>query len=1481
MLGFLNKGAAYVFQRTGTTWSQQAKLTASDAGARDQFGLSVAISGDTVVAGSHNDDDGCLPSINDNCNSGSAYVFQRSGMTWSEQAKLTASDAAAGDYFGGSVSISGDTVVVGARFDDDAGSNSGSAYVFQRTGTSWSQQAKLTGGDSGALGLLGTSVAIDGDTILAGATSAHNPQGEAYVFVRSGTTWSQQTKLHSRGESFDRFGRFVDIDGDTAVVGSYQSNDAGFDNAGSAYIFVRSGTTWTRQAVLTASDAAAFDLFGENVAISGDTVVVGARNDDAGTDSGSAYVFQRTGTTWTQQAKLTASDAAAGDIFGFSVSISGDTIVVGGHGNDDVCPSDIDCNSGSAYVFQRTGTTWTEQAKLTASDAAAGDFFGYSVAISGDTAVVGAFRDDGACPLDPSCNSGSAYVFHRTGTTWTQQAKLAASDAAAGDEFGISVSIDGNTAVVGARFGDPFDRGSAYVFQRTGTSWSQQAKLTGSGLTGADEFGRSIAIDGDTVVIGAPLNRPGNRLISGSAYVFQRSGTTWSQQDNLIPSDASDWDYFGISVAIDGSTVLVGSFLDDDLGFQSGSAYVFVGPPPTFPTCITPPSGVVSWWPLDEPAGTTTADIVGANPGTLVNGPVPSPLDGKVGNALSFDGVNDFVEVSDAASLDITSEITIDAWIKPTNFQLGGIVTKFGFPTSSGPATGYGMFFRGDQGGVVDGFIGTGGTSFTRVVSNSPIPLNRYSHVAMTYDGFTMTIYINGVVAGTTPTTEAIDTNNVRLAIGSRDSSGSMMQSFKGFIDEVEISDRALSSSEIEAIFLAGSAGKCKVPANQPPDVAVPISDVTVNEDDPDTILDLSGTFSDPDAGDTLTLSVTGNTNAGLVTTSLVGTNLTLDYQPDQNGTATITVRATDGEGEFVEDSFLVTVTAVNDAPSFTKGLDQTVLEDAGAQTVLGWATSISPGPADEVGQTLTFSITGNSNPGLFAVGPAVSASGDLSYTPAANANGSATITLELQDTGGTANGGVDTSAAQTFTITVTAVADTPTLTVSDASGDEGSSIPLAISAALTDTDGSESLSITISGVPPGATLSAGTDIGSGTFTLTPAELSDLTITVLDDAIFNLTVTATSTEASNSNTASTAGTINVIVDNVAPVVTLSGASSADEGETKSYSFTVSDPGDDTFSVVSQSCGTDGTLFNPTFDNLTGAGSFDCTFPDGPATTSVNVTVSDDDADSGSDSVAVTVNNVVPTIASITVPLDPVNINDQSSFIVDVSFTDPAGVNDEGYTCDFDLDNNGSNDVTLSGVTGTSCSTPLNYVAPDVYTVKVTVTDKDGGSDMATATEFIVIYDPSAGFITGVGWIDSPADACTLTTACESASGMANFGFVSKYKKGADVPTGQTQFRFKAGNLNFHSTEYEWLVVAGARAQFKGSGTIRGVAGDFMFLLTAIDGQIPGGGGEDKFRIKIIDKDTDTVVYDNQRGDLDDADATTVLRRGSIVIHSGK
>lgn len=374
-----------------------------------------------------------------------------------------------------------------------------------------------------------------------------------------------ETKITaSDGVSADLFGGAVAISGNTAIVGAFGYDGNGRDS-GSAYLLDTS--TGDQIAKLTASDGAEYDWFGSSVAVSGNTAIVGARNDaDNGMRSGSAYLFDAT--TGDQIAKLTASDAATNKFFGYSVAISGDMAIVGGYADEG--------NGGtsrSAYLFD--ATSGDQIARLTTSDEGAYDTFGNAVAVYGDTAIVGADGD-----LD---YSGSAYLFDVT--TGDQIAKLTASDGAMNDRFGHSVAISGNTAIVGAYADDDDGRtsGSAYLFDVT--TGDQIAKLTASDAAAGEFFGYSVAISGNTAIVGA-FGDDQNGGTSGAAYLFDV--TTGDQIAKLTASDAAKNDQFGRFVAISGNTAIIGSIFDDDNGYESGSVYLY-----TIETAAVPlPAGV-------------------------------------------------------------------------------------------------------------------------------------------------------------------------------------------------------------------------------------------------------------------------------------------------------------------------------------------------------------------------------------------------------------------------------------------------------------------------------------------------------------------------------------------------------------------------------------------------------------------------------------------------------------------------------------------------------------------------------------------------------------------------------------------------------------------------------------------------------------------------------------------------------------------------
>jgi hypothetical protein len=267
-------------------------------------------------------------------------------------------------------------------------------------------------------------------------------------------------------------------------------------------------------------------------------------------------------------------------------------------------------------------------------------------------------------------------------------------------------------------------------------------------------------------------------------------------------------------------------------------------------------------------------------------------------------------------------------------------------------------------------------------------------------------------------------------------------------------------------------------------------------------------------------------------------------------------------------------------------------------------------------------------------------------------------------------------------------------------------------------------------------------------------------------------------------------------------------------------------------------------------------------------------IGDGNGGSASQLVAVTVTNVAPAIGTLTVPLAPVPlVASGTSVLINAVFTDLGQLDTHSGALACDGGTGSAVVVSSIGGSGTASGTCM-LSAAGVYTVSLSVTDDDGGAATRTANTYIVIYDPSGGFVTGGGWIDSPLGAYSGNT---SLTGRASFGFASKYHKGATTPAGSTEFHFHSASFAFHSDNYQWLVIAGAKTQFKGSGSITGRAGTFGFLVTAIDGEVAGGGGEDKFRMKIWDLVTNEIVYDNMRGQLDDSSAASVLGGGSISI----
>lgn len=383
--------------------------------------------------------------------------------------------------------------------------------------------------------------------------------------------WSQceEQRLAPPGAAAGgRFGVSVALDENLALIGApYASGSV--SQSGVAFVLRRVADRWLPEAGLEASDASPQQVFGISVDLDGEFAIIGARNDDAtGNDSGSCYIFHRDSTGWTQEAKLVASDGMAGAEFGRSVAIQGNVAVVGAWRSQGQLSS-----SGAAYVFRKVAGSWIQEAKLVASDGAVGDEFGVVVDIDGDTIVVGADCDDRASLVD----AGAAYVYVHNGSSWTEQAKLVAADAAPEDHFGFGLSLDGDRVAIGA-FGDDElgpDSGSVYVFERNNSVWSSPHKCLPLDGADGDWFGFSLALEGTQLVVGAQLARVGAEQV-GAAYLFQAQGSSWVQQARLQPRDSAAGDWFGVSISIHDDRALIGSWFADGGAMDEGAAYTFV-----------------------------------------------------------------------------------------------------------------------------------------------------------------------------------------------------------------------------------------------------------------------------------------------------------------------------------------------------------------------------------------------------------------------------------------------------------------------------------------------------------------------------------------------------------------------------------------------------------------------------------------------------------------------------------------------------------------------------------------------------------------------------------------------------------------------------------------------------------------------------------------------------------------------------------------
>lgn len=623
-------GAAFVFTRNSTVWTQQARLTVAEGEYDDYFGIAVALEGDTALIGAprHTVTKGAQ---------GAAYAFIRNGASWNLQQRILNTNPEENEFFGNAVALSGENALIGAYLSGP--DERGAAYSFRRGGEGWAQTGTLLALNPKKNARLGISVAFSGDTAVVGAArglfDAGDDHRSAYVFVYSGE-WLPVRQLGPElGAANDGFGYAVALDGETVLIGAYRTAVTGADQ-GAAYVLTLRDSRHTEQQKLIADDGKKEEYFGSNVALSGDTLIVAAVRTDK--FRGAVYVFTRTGTppVWRFQQKLTAPDGVSGDNFGQSLALSGNTLLVGAPYSDARL-----VNQGVVYPFTRTGAIWqlADRSFTTAdTDASPNTYFGQSIALSGDLAVIGA----------PGLNNsrGAVFVFTRAGASWRQETKFTAQDGTDNALLGQAVALAGNTVVAGApydtingnkdqgsvslfdltnrtrqspklianqgaasqRFGYAValssdtlvvgapnqgfngDVSAAYVFRLENSGWVQRQKLTTSDGATNNLFGQAVALSDGFLAIGSLAGRPGGRYNQGAVYVYGLTGQ-WQFQQKLLPSETFFDDLFGSALAISGDTIAVGA-LGDTVNAQQDQGSVFVFNSPTCPSITVSPDSL-------------------------------------------------------------------------------------------------------------------------------------------------------------------------------------------------------------------------------------------------------------------------------------------------------------------------------------------------------------------------------------------------------------------------------------------------------------------------------------------------------------------------------------------------------------------------------------------------------------------------------------------------------------------------------------------------------------------------------------------------------------------------------------------------------------------------------------------------------------------------------------------------------------------------
>lgn len=1060
--GFSSYGTVYVFENTESDWTGTLTETSIIEGPENTqyFGASVAIDGNVIAATApglfadgtvhiyENDGSGWTGSnpVNSLSDTGlklpgsgkdiileenllvigspwtqKTRVFTKTGLSWADdvdEAELVASDPGVLGRFGASVALQGEYILVGDPLNSNGSQEVGAAYLFKKSTTGWkttNELAKFTSSSAAYNDVMGTDVGLIDGLALVGAPGKQSGAGLVYVFEKPVSEWETATETSGIGPTpyfknySEYFGHGLAIDGNVALVRSLKNREVN--------ILEKEGDTWVQKARLTASDFASEDDFGDGLSIYGNVAVVSSPgDDDNGSNSGSVYIYVKPGTGWedmSETVKISASDGQPGDRFGTGVDIYEDQIIVGAYQG-----TGQDYSTGSAYIYEKPAGGWasltTETAILTASDGVNHDLFGKEVSIWNDVAVIGAYWDD-----DNGNNSGSAYVYVKPPAGWvnsTESAKLLPSDGIAGGAFGLAIDMVDTLIVIGA-----YGSNKAYVFEEPSTGWANSTETGILSATGSSAFGISVQIGSDEILVGSNSND------GGGVFHFIKPVDGWTSVNAtrmIVAAEVSNSDNFGNKIAYNGSDLLIGAPGDDDVGNTSGAVYLYRFVPNQAPVFTAGGDQT-----LLEDAGETTVKAWATNIGDGEQGiqtltfnisndnnelfEVQPTLDSITGD-LTFtpaDGASGIANISlslsddggtDNSGSDTSEEVSFVITVEPINdapsFTSGGdveLIEDYGEKTFEAWAT-----------SIQDGDDNSQTLSFVVENSNNTL-FSVQPDIDPTTGDLTLTTAENA---------NGLATVYIKLKDdGGTDSDGVDSSSTQSFsIRVIEVND-APTFTGGGGITILEDAGAQTIPG-----WASGISDGDHGSQ--------NLTFNLLDADYTLfSNQPTINSSTG---------DLTFTPASDANGSMSISVYLSDNGGtsnDGIDKSdtvtFNLTIEAVNDAPSFTKGSDQTVPENSGYQTIEGWASNLDDG--DEGTQELTFNVI-NDNNFLFDAQPAIDASGTLTYKPASNITGSATVTVSLSDNGGTETDGIDTSTESTFTIIIVAINHAPSFTTGD-----------------------------------------------------------------------------------------------------------------------------------------------------------------------------------------------------------------------------------------------------------------------------------------------------------------------------------------------------------------------------------------------------------------------------------------------------------------